>query len=113
MTVKELSQKLNCKIIAGNDGTNREIENCYIGDLLSFVMGKAQENDVWLTVMGNVNAIAVAVLADISCILLVENSTLDDDAKQKADVQQVAILQSEETSYNLAIKIYNLLQEEK
>ena len=57
-------------------------------------MGRAKESSAWVTVMGNVNAVAVAVLADISCIVLAENSTLDEDAKIKADEHDIPILRT-------------------
>ena len=41
---------------------------------LSWVMARAQSGNVWITVMGNVNAIAVATLTDVSCIVLTENA---------------------------------------
>lgn len=108
MNVKDLTEKLNLKTLV-EDNFDREITDCYIGDLLSWVMGRAPENCAWLTVMGNINSIAVASLADVSCIILVENATLDDDAKIKAEIHGINILQSEENSYHLATKIYELL----
>lgn len=109
MNVTQAVEKLNLKILVEGD-MEREITDCYIGDLLSWVMGRAGEDSVWLTVMGNINAIAVATLADVSCIVLVENAALDDEAKKKAEIHGVTILQSEENSYNLATKIYELLK---
>ncbi len=109
MNVKEAIEKLNLNILVKGD-LEREISDCYIGDLLSWVMGRAGEDSIWLTVMGNINSIAVATLADVSCIVLVENASLDDDAKAKAEVVGVTILQSEENSYHLATKIYELLK---
>ena len=87
----------------------REVSGAYIGDLLSWVMGRAPEDSAWLTVMGNINSIAVAVLADVSCIILVENSALDEEAKKKAEIQDVTILQTEENSYSLAVKLHELI----
>ncbi|MBR2715973.1 MAG: hypothetical protein IKB73_07210 [Ruminococcus sp.] len=95
-------------LVEGN--LEREITDCYIGDLLSWVMGRAGEDSIWLTVMGNINAIAVATLADVSCIVLVENAALDDDAKAKAMTHGVTILKSEENAYHLSTKIYELLK---
>lgn len=109
MNVKEAVEKLNLKILTEGD-LSREITDCYIGDLLSWVMGRAGDDSIWLTVMGNINSIAVATLADVSCIVLVENATLDEDAKAKAQAHDVTILQSEENSYRLATKIYELLK---
>ncbi|MBQ8860340.1 MAG: hypothetical protein IJ015_03260 [Ruminococcus sp.] len=109
MNVKEAIEKLNLKILVEGD-LEREITDCYIGDLLSWVMGRAGEDSIWLTVMGNINSIAVATLADVSCIVLVENATLDEDAKAKAEALDITILGCEENSYKLATKIYELLK---
>lgn len=108
MNIKEAVEKLNLKILVEGD-MDRVITDGYVGDLLSWVMGRAPEDSAWLTVMGNINSIAVATLADVSCIILVENSTLDDDAKEKAIAHEVTILSSEENAYNLAVKLSKLI----
>ena len=108
MTVKELVEKLNLKVLVEGD-LDREITGGYCGDLLSWVMGRAQSGDCWMTVMGNINAIAVAVLADTSCIVLTENATLDEDAKARAEMQEVTILATEENSFTVAKKLGELL----
>ena len=108
MTVKELAEKLELKTLVEDD-FDREVTDCYIGDLLSWVMGRAPADSAWLTVMGNINSIAVATLADVSCIILVENAALDSDAKAKADMHGVNILITDLNAYQLAVKISELL----
>lgn len=108
MTVKDLIEKLNLKILVEDD-LDREVKDCYIGDLLSWVMGRAPADSAWLTVMGNINSIAVATLADVSCIILVENAALDDNARQKAEMHGVNILTTEDNSYKLAVAICELI----
>lgn len=108
MNVKQLIEKLNLEVLTEGD-LYREITDCYIGDLLSWVMGRAPEDSAWLTVMGNINSIAVAVLADVSCIILVEDSALDEEARNKAELQDVTILRTSENSYSLAVKIHELI----
>lgn len=108
MKVKELAEKLNLKLLVEGDD-DREVNDCYIGDLLSWVMGRAPADSAWLTVMGNINSIAVATLADVSCIILVENAALDDEAAKKAEIQGVTIYGSDENSYSLAVKISGLI----
>lgn len=108
MTVKELIEKLDLKILVEDD-LDREVKDCYIGDLLSWVMGRAPADSAWLTVMGNINSIAVATLADVSCIILVENAALDDNAKQKAEMHGVNILTTEDNSYKLGVAISKLI----
>ena len=108
MIVQDLIKKLNLKTLVEGEH-DREVTDCYIGDLLSWVMGRAPADSAWLTVMGNINSIAVATLADVSCIILVENAALDAEARAKAEMHGVTILQAEENSYRLAVKISEML----
>lgn len=101
MTVREFAEMQNLTILTEADLT-RDIGGGYCGDLLSWVMSRAQSDDCWFTVMGNVNAIAVSVLADCACIVLCENAPLDEDAKQKAEQQGVNVLSSSQNAFVLA-----------
>lgn len=108
MIVSEVCEKLNLKVLVEGD-LDREVTGGYCGDLLSWVMGRAQSGDCWFTVMGNINAVAVAVLADCACIVLTENAHLDDDAKMRAEMQGVTVLATEENSYIMANKLGAIL----
>lgn len=101
MTVQEFAEVQNLNILVNADLT-REIGGGYCGDLLSWVMSRAQSDDCWFTVMGNINAIAVSVLADCACIVLCENAPLDAEAKAKAEQQGVNILSSDKNAFVLA-----------
>ena len=108
MLVSELKEKLNLTpAVLGK--TDKDITNCYIGDMLSVVMSKADEGDVWLTVQTNVNIDAVAVLTGVSCIIIVEGMEPDEDTIKKAKTQDVTILKSPDTAYALACRIKELI----
>ena len=110
MTVKELKEKLNLHYIC-NEGLAEEknVTGCYCGDLLSWVMSRATEGDAWLTVMGNVTSIGVAVLADVACIILTENAPADADAIKRAEENDVIILGTDKNSYQIAVEISKLI----
>ena len=72
-------------------------------------MGRAPADSAWLTVMGNINSIAVATLADVSCIVLVESAALDAEAKAKAEMHDVTILSTDKNSYTLAVELSKLI----
>ena len=110
MTVKEMAVACGWTLLAGGEGENNQVDGCYIGDLLSWVMARAQSGNVWITVMGNVNAIAVATLTDVSCIILTENATLDEGAAKKAELQEIPVYSCEANSYQTAVKVYELLK---
>lgn len=87
----------------------REVKGAYVGDLLSWVMGKADAGNVWITIMSNVNIVAVATLADTSCILLAEGVVPEEDVLDTASQKGVNILSSELSAYELAKKISGLV----
>ena len=104
MKVYELIEALGASEITVSE-PDRDVDGCYIGDLLSWVMGKAQSGNVWITIMNNVNIVAVATLTDVSCILLCENVKADESVIEKANSQGIIILGSELNAYELASKI--------
>lgn len=109
MTVKELSEALNLECLTGDSGLDREVEGGYCGDLLSWVMSKAQSGNAWITIMSNPNIVAVAVLTDVSCIILCEDVSPEEDCLEKAKEQDVVILKSSMSAFELASKIRNLI----
>ena len=107
MTVQSLKDHLSLAALTLPDG-EREIRGVYVGDLLSWVMGRAQADNVWLTIMSNLNIVAVATLSDVSCIILCEGVTLDEAVKNTAEAKGVNILATDKTAYDMAKRLAEL-----
>ena len=107
MTVTELKDTLSLTPVTLPEG-DREAEGVYIGDLLSWVMGRAQADNVWLTIMSNLNIVAVATLADVSCIILCEGVTLEESVRATAEAKGVNILATEAPAYETAKRLAEL-----
>lgn len=101
MTVRELANTGLFKAITMPD-PDREIVGVYIGDLLSWVMGRAGEDNAWITIMSNANILAVATLADVACIILAEGVTLEEDVKATAEAKGVNVLTTNMSAYEIA-----------
>ena len=84
---------------------DREISGCYIGDLLSWVMSHAEADNVWITIMNNINITAVASLVDVACVILAEGVTLTDEVLKKANSVGIVIFSSQKSAYTLASEI--------
>ncbi len=87
----------------------REITSVYCADLLSWAMGNAPEASAWCTVMGNINAVAVASLADVAVIVLCEDAVLDDDAREKAAQQGVNIARTALPAFGAGLAVHRAL----
>jgi hypothetical protein len=109
MTVKELLDKNLFSIVTQGDNPNSNMTKPFCCDLLSIAMSKASAGAAWITVMGNVNTIAVAVLTDVSCIILAENVSLDEIALEKAKQQGVTVLRSKLPVFETANAVHNLI----
>ena len=101
MTVGKLAQLAALTPITVSD-PDREICGAYVGDLLSWVMGRATEGNAWITIMSNVNVIAVASLVDVSCVILAEGVKLDDGVEKTAEAKGINILSTEKSAYEMA-----------
>ena len=108
MTVAELAEKLGLNAVSLPE-PDRVVSGAYIGDLLSWVMGRAKADNVWITIMSNVNVVAVASLADVSCVILAEGVTLDDEVLTAAKEKGINILSTEDNSYNTAVKLSGIM----
>ncbi len=110
MTVEEFALYGGFEIACGGESLKREITGGYCGDLLSWVMAHAVSGDVWVTVMGNTNAVAVALLTDVACLILAENAGLDDEAKKRAEERDIVVLKSGKSVFEIAALTYKALK---
>ena len=101
MTVNELCDSCSFEKICVTDG-ERQVSGAYIGDLLSWVMGRAYEDNAWITIMNNINVIAVASLSDVACVILAEGVTLDEKLRETALQKGINFLSSKLPAYETA-----------
>ena len=102
VTVNELAAVKGFNAVSLPEG-DREISGVYIGDLLSWVMGRVKAGDAWITIMSNINIVAVASLADVACIILAEGVTLDRSVAQTAGLKGVNVISTELTAFEAAM----------
>ena len=110
MKASELAQKCGFEIICKSD-EDREVKGAYACDLLSWVIGRAPENAAFITVMSNVNVIAVAVMAEASCVVLTEGVNLEKTALDKALQNDIMVLKSMKDTYSTCVDIYKACEQ--
>lgn len=108
MTVQNLIDSGVFGLVNAGENPEREITVPFCCDLLSIAMGKAPAGCAWVTVMGNMNTLAVASLADAACIIMAEGAALDEVAMKKAKEQEITVLGTELPIFDAALKIYQM-----
>ena len=112
MTVQELIDKQIFGVVNLGDSLDRQITVPFCCDLLSIAMGRAPAGCAWVTVMGNMNTLAVATLADAACIILAEGAALDETARKKAEQQDIMVLATEKPVFEAALWVWQQMQGE-
>ena len=109
MTVKALQEQLGWTAfhMAGPD---RQVTGAYAGDLLSWVMGRAGQDSAWLTIMSNQNVAAVALMADVACVVLTEGVRPDEGLLRRAREKEVNLLGAGEDTYTAACRLHDCLK---
>ncbi len=108
MTVNGLKNIPEFSIINEGD-MDKEITVPFCCDLLSVAMSKAPAGAAWVTIMGNVNALAVSSLTDCACIILAEGTAIEPNVLSKAKIQEITLFKTDLPIFDAALKVYNLI----
>ena len=107
MKVRDVQRLLELKSATGEKGLEREVSGGYCGDLLSDVMANSTNGSVWITIQSHKNILAVAVLKELSAIILVNGHQPDEETKAKADEEGIPILLSSLSAYRMAGELFH------
>ena len=110
MTVQELAKALQAECLSLPE-PERIPNGAYCSDLLSWVMGHAKPDNVWITIMTNKNVLAVASLIDVSCVIICENAELDEDFLQTAQDKEINVLRCAADNYSVCASVARLFDE--
>ena len=95
MTVFEIRDALG--LVPLHEAEDRPVTGGYAGDLLSWVMGRAQSGDCWITIMSN------------PMVIFAEDVTPDDAALEAAADNDLNFYRSPLSVFELCAKVASLL----
>ena len=101
MKVRELQEKIGATVLTGEVGLDNEIESGYCCDLLSWVLAHGKQGMAWCTVQTHVNVIAVSVLMEMACVILVEGVEAEEASLKKAIDEGMPVLSTTKTAYEV------------
>lgn len=110
MKVSELVEKHGLTVFSGFDGLENEITGGYVSDLLSDVMGFADEGQVWITLQTHQNVMAIASLKDLAAVVLVKGLIPDDDTLKHSEEESIPLLGTHFGTFEMAGRLFNELK---
>lgn len=108
MKLNEIIEKLKLSVRSGENSLDRDVTGGCASDMLSNVIADSKKGDVWVTIQVHSNIVAVAVLKELSAIIIVQGREPAEDTLQKAKEENVPILVSKLSTFELVGKLYEM-----
>ncbi len=109
MKINVIADNLGLEILT-MPAPEHDVTGGYVGDLLSWVMGRAQEDQAWITIMTNINILAVASLSGVSAVIIAEGAEVPVEIISKATEQGINLLRCRMSSFDIALALGRALE---
>ena len=108
MQVKDILQSEHLSLLNQQGNLKNTIKGIFACDLLSHVMGFAYENNVFITVLNNINVLGVASLIDLGCVIFSHDVEVNQDIIIKANELEIPLLSTKLTTAEITIELFKL-----
>ncbi|MDH4265269.1 MAG: DRTGG domain-containing protein [Deltaproteobacteria bacterium] len=108
MKLKDLAGHLEWELMTRNVPVEAEVKTGYASDLLSDVLANSIEGDLWVTRQTHLNIVAIAVMRDLSGVLLANGAKPDPDTIEKAVEKMVPIFRTHLPTFEVVGRLYQL-----
>lgn len=105
MRLADIVGELELEVLVGPT-LEKEFTGGYVSDLLSVVMANAKEGQVWITLQGHQNIIAVAVLVDLAGVIVAGGIKPDPETIKKAKEEGINLFTTPLPLYEAAGRLY-------
>ena len=108
MKLETIVRHLALEVHSAPEKLDSDVTGGYACDLLSYVMAKAKAGDLWITVQGHPNIVAVASLIGLAGIVVAEGAKVEPATLEKAEQEGVPILTTPLPAYEVAGRLWEL-----
>jgi hypothetical protein len=108
MTIREAAAALGAELIQ-DEFDDSELTGAYTSDLLSDVMAHARAGGALITIQAHKNTVAVAVLVNITAIVVCGSRPLPADMLEAARAEGIAVMRTGENQFTVSGRLYGLL----
>ena len=109
--VQKIQKEERFSVVNFGDSPEDELTKVFCCDLLSIAMSKAPVYGIWVTVIANINTLAVAALTETSCVILAEGVKADEALQKKANMEGICLLETELPVFEAACAANRCLHE--
>jgi predicted transcriptional regulator len=109
MKLDDVVKEISLDLKTCSSCLNNQVTGAYVSDLLSDVMANSKDGNIWITLQMHMNIVAVAGLNNLAGIVVVGGRQPDQEILKKAETEKVAILTTPLTAFEVAGRLYQML----
>ena len=106
MTIKEVAQLLDGRVLCCEEGLEQEVQTACGSDLMSDVLAFVKDKTVLITGLTNIHVMRTAEMLDIHCIVFARNKVPDEEILDEARELGIVVLTTKHTTYTTCGILY-------
>ena len=107
MTIREIAEIINGRVVCGEERLSEVIEYAFSSDLMSDVLKVDRENILLITGLANLQTIRTSEMSDINCIVFGRNKKINSDIKSLAEENGMVLIESPHSVFKISGELYN------
>lgn len=107
MTIKEIENLLDAKVIGGAYRPDHNIEVAFASDLMSDVLTLKNDNVLLITGLANMQTLRTAEMSDISCVIFARNKKVSSEMIELAGELDIVILECRYSVFKTCGLLFN------
>jgi predicted transcriptional regulator len=104
--LSQIVDMLKLQVVCCQEHLYNEVTGGYASDMLSDVMANSRKGNIWITLQGHPNIVAVAKLKELSGIIIVNKRKPEEETVRKATNEKIPILITNMTTFEIVGKLY-------
>jgi serine kinase of HPr protein (carbohydrate metabolism regulator) len=108
MILRDIIDKLDLKVLSGENSIDVDVKTAYASDILSDVMAYATKGGLWITNQNHQNVVAIVYFKTLAGAILAAGLMPDEETLAKARDKNVPLFQSELPAFEISGRLYEL-----
>ena len=108
MKLMRIIEQLDLEVLSGESNLDCEVRGGYASDILSDVMAKTHQGDIWVTNQGHQNVVAMVFFKRLAGVIIADSVLPDEEALEKAKKNNIAVLTTKMNAFEIIGRLYQI-----
>ncbi len=108
MELSKIVRALDLDVLTNKKSLSSKVTGGYVCDLLSDVLANSNKGNIWITLQTHLNIVPVALMKEISAVIIVNGKEPDVKTLKKAEEEKLPLLSTKLGAFQVVGELYKL-----